>query len=217
MRRIPAVLIGLAWLVVGCGSQAKVAETVDTEVLMDPQSAAMQEQAPAEFQVLFQTSAGDFTLDVTRELAPAGADRFYNLVRNGFYDEQRFFRVLPGFVVQWGMHGDPKVMSVWQTANIMDDPVKASNTPGTITFAKTGSPNSRSTQLFINLGDNSSNLDRQGFAPFGRVTQGMEVVEAINAQYRDNPKQQQITARGNEYLTSQFPELDYIKSARIAD
>jgi len=188
------------------------------EALRNPQSPAMQERAPDEFAVRFQTSAGDFTVAVQRELAPRGADRFYNLVRHGYYDDQRFFRVVPGFVVQWGMSGDPDLTGVWSQATIQDDPVKDSNTAGTITFAKTGAPNSRTTQVFINLGNNTR-LDGMGFAPFGRVTEGMEAVRALNAKYGEAPSQQQqrIAKQGNEYLDAQFPGLDYIESARIID
>jgi len=153
---------------------------------------------------------------VERDLAPRGADRFYNLVKNGYYDGQRFFRVVPGFVVQWGMHGDPEVTAVWYNARIPDDPVKGSNVRGTVTFATSGA-NSRTTQLFINLGDNSGNLDRQGFAPFGRVADGMQAVDAINAEYGQRPDQGKIHANGNTYLEEKFPNLDYIKTARIAD
>lgn len=216
MKRV-VLMAASVLLAAACGAQESSTDITDTGVLMEPQSAEMQKQAPDRFQVLFQTSAGDFTVEVERELAPNGVDRFYNLVRHGFYDEQRFFRVLPGFVVQWGMHADPAVTAQWQTATIPDDPVKGSNTPGTLTFAKTGAPNSRSTQLFINLGDNSAGLDRQGFAPFGRVVDGMDAVQAINSEHGQTPNQQQIGMRGNEYLKAEFPALDYIKRARITD
>lgn len=219
MLRVYSFILGMALVAAGCGSQEGTSDSsnIDKGVLMDPQSEVMKEQAPDQFAARFETSAGDFTIAVERDLAPQGADRFYNLVKNGYYDGQRFFRVLPGFVVQWGMHGDPEVMAQWQNARIPDDPVKDSNERGTITFAKTGAPNSRSTQLFINLGNNSSSLDRQGFAPFGRVTDGMQAVDAINAEYEQRPDQGQIGARGNEYLEEKFPNLDYIKTASIVD
>lgn len=213
-----AILVAATtWLMVACGSQGESDQATGEKTLADPESPAMRKQAPDQFQVLFRTSAGDFTVEVQRDLAPKGADRFYNLVRHGFYDDQRFFRVLPGFVAQWGMHGNPEVNAQWHAATIPDDPVKGSNTAGTITFAKTNAPNSRTTQLFINLGDNSAGLDRQGFAPFGRVVDGMEAVQAINSKYGQRPDQGQIGKRGNEYLKAEFPELDYIKSARIIE
>ena len=183
---------------------------------MDPTGEALNEQAPDEFSVRLETSVGSVVIQVTREWAPIGADRFYNLVRNGFYDEQRFFRVVPGFVVQWGLSGNPKLNQVWHRAHILDDPVKQSNTRGRITYAKTDQPNTRTTQLFINLGDNSR-LDGQKFAPFGEVVEGMEVVDAINAEYGQQPSQRQIGNRGNAYLEENFPNLDYIVKAEIID
>ncbi len=169
--------------------------------------------APAEFQVEFDTSAGKIVVDVHRDWAPKGADRFYNLIQEGFYDGCRFFRVVPGFVVQFGMHGDPAVQSKWHFARIPDDPVKQPNRRGTITFATSG-PDSRTSQLFINLGDNQ-NLDAMGFAPFGEITEGMDVVDAITAEYGERPDQGQILSRGNAYLKENFPSLDYIKTAKV--
>ena len=183
---------------------------------MDPAGKALNEQAPDEFSVRLETSVGSVVIQVTREWAPHGADRFYNLVSNGFYDEQRFFRVVPGFVVQWGLSGNPKLNMAWRQANILDDPVKQVNTRGRITYAKTNQPNTRTTQLFINLGDNS-NLDGMGFAPFGEVVEGMEVVDAINAEYGQQPNQGQIAGRGNAYLEENFPNLDYIIKAEIIE
>jgi len=185
-------------------------------VLMDPQSEEMKTQAPDTYQARFETSGGTILIDVERQSSPNGADRFYNLVRNGYFDGCRFFRVVPGFIVQWGMNPDPALTATWQGARIMDDPVQISNDRGTLTFAKTGAPNSRSSQMFINLGDNA-NLDSQGFAPFGRVVSGMDVVDAINAEYGQQPSQQSISERGNEYLNERFPNLDYIKSATIEE
>jgi cyclophilin family peptidyl-prolyl cis-trans isomerase len=185
--------------------------------LLDPTSPQMRRRAPDEFHAKFETSAGDFVVAVRRELSPNGVDRFYNLVHSGFYDEQRFFRVMPGFIVQWGLHGDPHVGAKWQEASIHDDPVASSNKRGTITYAQTNSPNSRTTQLFINLGDNSNHLDGQGFAAFGTISQGMTTVEAINSEYREKPNQQYIGERGNAYLRKAFPNLDYIKTAYIVE
>ena len=175
---------------------------------------ALNETAPATYKVDFDTSAGTFVVEVHRDWAPKGADRFYNLVKNGFYDGTRFFRVVPNFMVQWGMNGSPAIQSVWQNANLTDDPVKQSNKKGYITFANAG-PNSRSTQVFINFKDNAF-LDKQNFAPFGEVVQGMDVVEKINPQYREEPSQQMIRTQGNAYLEKSFPKLDYIKKATIA-
>ena len=183
---------------------------------MDPTGDAFNEQAPDEFAVRLETSVGPVVIQVTRDWAPHGADRFYNLVRNGFYDEQRFFRVVPGFVVQWGLSGNPELNMAWRQAHILDDPVKQSNTRGRITYAKTNQPNTRTTQLFINLGDNSR-LDGQNFAPFGEVVEGMEIVDQINAEYREQPSQGQIAGRGNAYLKEKFPNLDYIAKAEIID
>ena len=174
------------------------------------------QQAPEQFLVLFETSAGNFKVAVTRAWAPHGVDHFHALVTSGYYNEQRFFRVVPGYVVQWGMNGDPALTSQWRSAGIPDDPVTESNTRGRITFAATSLPNSRTTQVFINYGDNV-NLDSMGFAPFGEVVEGMEIVDAINAEYGQNPDQGEIGERGNEYLIETFPDLDYIVTAGIAE
>lgn len=190
------------------------------EGLMDP--SAFTEKAPDKFVAKFETSKGVFTIDITRESSPVGVDRFYNLVKSGYYNDQRFFRVVPGFVVQWGMHGDPKVTAAWRSANINDDQVKMGNEKGTICFAKSSAPNSRTTQVFINLRDNRR-LDGMGFAAFGKVAEGMDVVEALYSGYGDGPpsgrgpRQHLIGAQGNAYLTAEFPELDYIKSATIVE
>ena len=172
----------------------------------------LNEMAPDKFQVLFDTSKGEFTVDITRAWAPKGADRFYNLVKNGYYDDCRFFRVVKGFMVQFGISGDPQLNAVWRVSQFKDDPGKESNKRGTITFAHAGS-NSRTTQLFINYADNAF-LDTQGFPPFGKVT-GMEVVDAINDEYGENPDQRRIQLEGNTYLEKTFPNLDYVKSAII--
>ena len=173
------------------------------------------EKAPETFQVKFETTAGDFVVDVTREWAPIGADRFYEAVKAGFYDECRFFRVVPNFMVQFGINGDPKVQQKWRESTIKDDPVKKSNTRGMVTFATAG-PNTRTTQVFINFKDNAF-LDRQGFAPFGKVSEGMNVINKINAEYGEQPNQSAIQRRGNEYLKENFAELDYIKKATIVE
>lgn len=182
-------------------------------VLATAGSVSAADQAPDKFKVKFETSAGDFVLEVVRKWAPNGVDRFYELVQNDFYKDTRFFRVVPNFVVQWGINGDPAVQAKWREAKIKDDPVVASNLRGYITFATAG-PNTRTSQLFINLADNQR-LDDMGFAPFGRVVEGMEVVDRINAEYGGAANQGAIQAQGNAYLKENFPNMDYIKSVKI--
>jgi peptidyl-prolyl cis-trans isomerase A (cyclophilin A) len=181
--------------------------------------AALTEQAPATYKVKFDTSKGPFVIEVHRDWAPNGADRFYNLVKNGFYDNARFFRVISGFMVQFGINGDPAISTRWREARIKDDPVRQSNQRGFITFATAG-PNTRTTQVFINFADNRG-LDGQGFAPFGQVVSGMNVVDALYAGYGEGapqgngPAQDRIQREGNSYLTGQFAKLDYIKKATL--
>jgi len=179
-------------------------------------------QAPAQFKVLLQTSKGDVTIEVTREWSPRGADRFYTLVKDGFFDGVEFFRVLRSprpFMAQFGINGDPKVTEKWADANISDDPVMQHNTRGMISFATSG-PNTRSTQLFINYADNSR-LDASGFSPIGQVISGMEVVDQFYADYGEGapdgmgPDQGRIEKEGNAYLKKDFPNLVYIKSAKL--
>jgi len=217
MLRSYVLLLGMTLVALGCGAEQEIGE-VNREALMDPQSEAMNQQAPDEYTALFETSAGSFKIRVTRSQAPRGADRFYNLVRNGFYNGQRFFRVVENFMVQFGIHGDPEITAQWYNANILDDPVKAQNVRGAVTYAKTRSPHSRSTQVFINYKDNTY-LDKSGFAPFGEVIEGMEVVDALHSGYGERPQQQshRIMEKGNAFLEEKFPELDYIKQARIVD
>jgi peptidyl-prolyl cis-trans isomerase A (cyclophilin A) len=179
----------------------------------------MNQQAPDTYRAGFQTSAGDFVVEVHREWSPAGADRFYNLVSNGYYDGTRFFRVLEDFIAQWGIHGDPEVSWAWAEATIPDDPVVQGNVRGTITYAM-GGPNTRTTQVFINFKDNAY-LDSSGFAAFGEVVEGMDVVDSLYKGYGEGapqgngPEQWMIHQDGNTYLESNFPELDYIIEARI--
>ena len=176
--------------------------------------AALTEQAPAMFKANLDTSKGLITIEVHRDWAPLAADSFYNLVKNGFYDDVRFFRVIPNFMAQFGMNGDPAVTRAWSAAPMKDEPTKQSNKRGYVTFARTGAPNSRGTQMFINYRDNG-NLDQQGFAPFGQVTVGMDVAEKITSQYAEKPDQGMITSQGNAYLMKEFPKLDFIKTATI--
>jgi peptidyl-prolyl cis-trans isomerase A (cyclophilin A) len=175
-------------------------------------------KAPDVYEATFATTKGDFVVQVTRSWAPNEADRFYNLVKHGYFNNVEFFRVVPGFVVQFGLTGSPAVNKAWENANIKDDPVTQTNAEGTITFAQTGSPNSRSTQVFINLTDNAR-LDHsgQGFAPFGQITSGMDVVKNLYGGYADatTDHQEEITNQGNAYLEKNFPKLDSIKTAKI--
>ena len=172
-------------------------------------------KVPEVYKVKFETSCGDFVIEVNREWAPKGADRFHELVEMGFYDECRFFRVVPGFMVQFGINGNPKVQKDWRDANIDDDKVTQSNKKGYITFATSGE-NSRTSQVFINYEDNSF-LDSKGFAPFGKVVEGMDVVEKIYSGYGEKPNQGSIQSQGNAYLSKSFPKLDYIKKASIVE
>lgn len=172
------------------------------------------DQAPERFRVKFETSKGPFVVEVHRKWSPLGADQFYRLIQDKFFNEARFFRVVPGFVVQFGIAGDPEVHRKWDQATIQDEPVVASNMKGFLTYAKSSAPNSRTTQLFINLKDNQR-LDGLGFSPFGRVTEGMDVVEKITAEYGERPQQPLIERQGNAYLKQRFPNLDFIKTTVI--
>jgi cyclophilin family peptidyl-prolyl cis-trans isomerase len=182
--------------------------------LKDP--AALTEQAPATYRARFETSQGVFVIEAHRDWAPNAADRFYNLVKNGFYDNARFFRVLSGFMVQFGLNGDPEVQRPWSSAGLPDEPAKQSNTRGIVSFARESSPNSRYTMVFINYKDNSY-LDSEGFPPFGQVIAGMDVVEKLYSGYgRANvPDQRRILSEGNAYLAAEYPKLDFIKRARV--
>lgn len=175
--------------------------------------------APDQFRVKMETSKGNVIIEVNKEWAPLGTDRFHELVKLGYYDGNRFFRVLPGFVAQFGMHGDPAITAKWSESRLSDDPPGQSNVRGTVTFATSG-PNTRTTQLFINLADNV-NLDQQGFTPFGKVVEGMNVVDQFFKGYGEGgpngggPEQGLIRMQGNAYLQSKFPLLDYVKKATI--
>ena len=188
--------------------------------LLDPSLAT--EPAPETFQVKLETTKGDILIDVVRKWAPNGADRFYNLVKIGYYDNTAFFRVIDGFMAQVGLHGDPEVTAAWSRAPIPDDPVKKSNTRGMVTFAMRSSPNSRTAQFFINFGDNSY-LDKSGFAPIGKVVDGMKVVDSLYSGYGEGaprgkgPSQARLTQEGNAYLQAEFPKLDYIVHALIVE
>ncbi len=181
--------------------------------------AALTEQAPPVYKAKFDTSKGAFVIEVHRDWAPLGADRFYNLVKNGFYDNVRFFRVVSGFMVQFGINGDPALSTRWREARIRDDAVKQSNTRGMVTFATAG-PNTRTTQVFINFGNNAR-LDGMGFAPFGQVVSGMDVVDSLYSGYGEGaprgagPDQGRLQQEGNAYLMKDFAKMDYVKKATI--
>jgi peptidyl-prolyl cis-trans isomerase A (cyclophilin A) len=217
-----ALLLGAAATALRAEPAAKEAPATDkapaAAALADPSK--LVEKAPASFKVKFATTKGDITLQLQRDLSPNGADRFYNLVKAGYFTDIAFFRVIPGFMGQFGIHGDPVISAAWRGANIQDDPVKGSNVRGSICFAKSGAPNSRSTQFFISLGDNSR-LDADGFSPFGKVIEGMDIVDKINGEYGEGapsgrgPAQGRVQGEGNKYLKAEFPRLDYIKSASI--
>lgn len=193
--------------------QSQVAGSSTPAHLLDP--SALTERAPDTYRAMFTTSAGIFVIRVTRAWAPHGADRFYNLVKAGFYDENRFFRVVKDFVAQWGIHGDPAVSAAWERATIPVDRAIMSNTRGRVTFAQGNLASSRTTQVFINLKDNSR-LDISSFAPIGEVVTSMVLVERLFHQYGEDVDQGAILAGGNALLTRAFPRLDYIRTATIA-
>lgn len=190
--------------------------------LVRPDAPEMKTQAPERYRVRFTTSQGDFTITVTRAWAPLGADRFYNLVRGRFFEEARFFRVIKGFMCQFGIAADPAESALWRNANIPDDPVRQENTRGRVTFATSG-PGTRTTQVFINFSNGNARLDKLGFAPFGEVTEGMEVVGKLYSGYGEGapngsgPDQERIEALGNPYLDREFPKLDFIRKTEIVE
>ena len=213
IRSVVAVLVA-----VSVAALVAAPASAQTASLKNPVS--LTETAPATYKVKFDTSVGAFVIEVQRAWAPLGADRFYNLVKAGFYNDCRFFRVIPGFMVQFGIHGDPAVMNTWRGARIGIDPVKQSNRRGYITYAMGGPPDTRTTQVFVNFSDNT-NLDGMGFAPFGKVFSGMDVVDKIYSGYGEGaprgqgPDQGKIQMEGNVYLLKSFPKMDYIKTATI--
>jgi peptidyl-prolyl cis-trans isomerase A (cyclophilin A) len=206
-------LAAAACLLCGCSNEPDKSES------SAPPTIPAAESAPATFKVKFETSKGDFVVQVNKEWAPLGADRFYTLVKSNFFNNERFFRVIAGFMAQFGISPDPRSAALWERQNIPDDPPKQSNTKGRITFATAG-PNTRTTQLFINLVDNVR-LDQSGFAPFGEVVSGMDVVEGLYSGYGEGapggmgPRQELIQSQGNAYLEKEFPKLDYIKKTSI--
>jgi peptidyl-prolyl cis-trans isomerase A (cyclophilin A) len=210
------VVIALCLAACRGGERPAAAATADFH---QPTSPAFVAQAPDSFRARFETSAGDFVIAVQRRWAPRGADRFYNLTRSGYYDGARFFRVVSGFMVQFGIHGDPPVAAAWREQRIPDDPVRRTNLRGMVSFATAG-PGTRTTQVFINFGSNDR-LDAMGFAPFGQVVEGMDIVDRLYAGYGEGaprgrgPDQSRIQTEGNAYLARAFPRLDYVKRAGI--
>jgi homoserine O-acetyltransferase len=214
------ILAGACMVAMACGGDATARDDGMGDPLLDPTADVWQEPAPDTFLVVIETTKGAFTIQAVREWAPIGADRFYNLVRNGFYDDSRFYRVVPGFIVQFGLPGDPEVTRHWLRTTIPDDPVSASNTRGTIAYAMTG-PDTRTTQVYISLADNSR-LDEQGFAPFGRIIEGMNVVDRLYGGYGEEAggglrrgDQSRIYEEGNAHLDAEFPQLDRLVRAAI--
>lgn len=210
--------LGLGLAAAACAMLCGCSQAPEQSRREAPAKKGAAERAPEAYRVKFETSKGEFVVEVTRAWSPHGADHFYDLVRTGYYDGNRFFRVVRNFIVQFGISGDPSANRLWAQANIPDDPVKQNNKKGTITYAQLG-PRSRATQVFINLKDNGKVLDKAGFAPFGKVISGMDVVENFYNSYGevpprgDGPDPNQIEIRGNAYLESRFPRLDYVSKA----
>lgn len=219
IRPIVTTLICLVLLFTGAAFSEETTTAKPSPALLDPSLAT--EKAPEMYRVKMETTAGDFVIEVHREWAPNGADRFYNLVKIGYFNDVAFFRVLAGFMAQAGFHGNPAVSKVWLSSLIKDDPVKQSNSPGMVTFAMRG-PDTRSAQIFVNYGDNSY-LDESGFSPFGKVVEGMESAKKLYSGYGEGepngkgPGQGKLFRGGNEYLKADFPELDYITRASIVE
>jgi peptidyl-prolyl cis-trans isomerase A (cyclophilin A) len=223
MKWLQICSLGVVLLLAASAGYAAILESGQEAAspLLNPKSDAVNKRAPDVFKAKFETSKGDFVIEVHRDWSPHGADRFYNLVANGFYNECRFFRVLDRFMAQIGISGDPKVSTAWRGAPIPDDEVKKSNERGYVSYAMAG-PNTRTTQFFINFGDNSG-LDNQGFSPFGRVTEGMRVVDQLYSGYGEGapsgrgPAQGKIHAEGKSYLKKDYPKLDYVIKAYVLE
>ena len=220
-RRRMHALIALTVALLGAACQSDAGNSGGAASgLTKPDKSAIATPAPDSFKVAFETSKGNFTVMAHRAWAPRGVDRFYHLAQLGYFDDARFFRVLSGFMAQFGMNGNPRVTAAWEPLTIADDSVKQSNVRGMVTFAAGGAPDTRSTQLFINYADNR-NLDGIRFAPIGQVVDGMSVVDSLYSGYGEGapdgagPSQDRIASEGNAYLRKSFPKLDYIKTARI--
>lgn len=215
MRTATRLAIAVLPLIVAACGEKPASRAPDTGAVATPAPAApaVTTAAPDSFRVAFETSRGTFVVQVNRAWSPKGVDRLRELLNDHFFDDDRFFRVVPGFVAQFGLNGDPKRNAPWDDKRILDDSVKQTNARGTIVFATQGA-NTRTHQLFINLADNPR-LDAMGFSPFGRVVSGMSVVDSLYSGYGESPEQQFIQTLGNSYLARTFPKLDYIKSAKI--
>lgn len=219
------LIFGLLLFMAGCqnmpfavvNSGQKQDQDQDKDPIMNPEDA--NEKAPDQFKVKFSTTKGDFVVQIERDWAPKGADRFFNLVKIGYFKDIAIFRAIDGFMFQFGIHGDPDVSAVWREATIEDDPVldDVSNQPGFITYAM-GGPDTRTVQCFINLGDNKR-LDSMGFPPFGQVVEGMDIVKQINTEYGENDRtdQRNIQTKGNAFIKEKYPNVDYIKSATLVE
>ena len=224
MTQMCVIQIGIGVLTAGlAGCNAGWSGEDLHTALMDPAHALWSEAAPEAFQVNVETTKGDFVMELQRAWAPIGVDRLYNLVRTGYYDDSRFSRVRAGFIVQFGLAGAPEVTAVWYDTAMPDDPVVETNARGTFAFAMTG-PDTRTTQIYINLDDDNVRLDEQGFAPLGRVISGMDVVDQLYAEYDETAgggmrggRQGQVVAGGNSYLDAEFPNLDHLIRATIVD
>jgi peptidyl-prolyl cis-trans isomerase A (cyclophilin A) len=219
MTRSADIVRGVLAIAVAAAASLPALAVEPSQALLQPALAV--EKAPETYKVKLETTKGDVVIEVTRAWAPNGADRFYNLVKIGYYDGTMFFRVIGGFMTQIGMHGDPAIQAAWSKAAIPDDPVVQSNTRGMVTFAAQSAPNSRTTQFFINLGDNSYLTEHGPFAPFGRVAEGMAVVDSLYSGYGEGapngrgPSQGEIARQGNAYLKASFPQLDAITRASL--
>ena len=216
-------MLVLLALIVALAGPATGRQRPDADLLLRPGASELNERAPGRFVVRLDTSKGIVLIDVHREWSPHGADRFFNLVRSGYYDGVRFHRVTAGRWVQWGISGDPRISNAWREATIPDDPQRASNTRGTIAFAFKD-PNGRTTQVFVNLRDNSETHDAEPFTPFGVVVEGLDVLDALYSGYGEEAgsgirsgRQGPLFAEGNAYLEREFPKLDYIVKAQVED
>lgn len=223
--RWPMAAIGAVVALTACGSSdgAQTPLVPNRDLLLNPSDPEWTREAPSLWRARFETSKGDFVVEVERELAPIGVDRFYNLIRLGYYDDTRFHRVSPGYIVQFGIHGDPAVNAAWQDQQIPDDPGRGSNVRGTFGFAKIPEPNTRKTQIYINLGDNTRN-DVEPFSLFGRVVEGMEFLDLIYSGYGEESgsgmrqgRQGPLLEGGNNYMDREFPLLDRLIRARIVE
>ena len=214
MRRVLPLLALLALAACGDPPRHPAADHRASTTPSIPGPAAEPLRSPDRYRVTFTTSEGPFTVEVTRALAPRAADRFFELVQGGYYAGTRFYRVMPGFVAQWGIHGDTAVNARWKDATIPDDPPRRSNVRGTIAFAASG-PNTRTTEVFVSTGNTPRALDRQRFAPFGTVVEGLDVVDRLNGEYGEEPNYARISRQGNAYLARWFPALDSVIAARV--